>query len=290
MIKFFKRHPMLPLIIPAALLIYFVYVALGWNLWVSVSDWPKYSLEASYNFGGFGWYTTMFEDPDFTVSLKNTLILFSIIPICLIVGLLLALLMDQGLKGTSLFRNLILLPFALSYVVTGTVWAWMYNPSSGIINSILKMLGISTQNLFWISRPETVMLSVIIALVWQFSGYTALLFYAGIKSVPQNVINAARLDGARTPRIYMKLVLPSLKGSVSSSVTILAMYALRSFDFIWQMTQGGPGTASHTLPVMMYRETFEQNNYAYGAAIASFLLALVLVLILPITYYSNRKK
>ena len=143
--KFFNRHPMLPLIIPAALLIYFVYVALGWNLWVSVSDWEAYSLEASYGFGGFKWYAQMFKDPQFWISLKNTLLLFLIIPLCLLIGLLLALLMDQGLKGTSLFRNLILLPFALSYVVTGTVWAWMYNPSSGIINSILKMMGISTQ-------------------------------------------------------------------------------------------------------------------------------------------------
>ena len=143
MVKFLKRHPMLPLIIPAALLIYFVYVALGWNLWVSGSDWEQYSLEASYGFGGFQWYIHMFQDPDFWVALKNTLLLFLIIPICLVLGLLLALLMDQGLKGTSLFRNLILLPFALSYVVTGTVWAWMYNPSSGIINSILPLRWVS---------------------------------------------------------------------------------------------------------------------------------------------------
>ena len=281
---------MLPLIIPAALLIYFVYVALGWNLWVSVSDWEQYSLEASYGFGGFQWYAKMFSDPYFWTSLWNTLKLFLIIPICLVVGLLLALLMDQGLKGTGIFRNLILLPFALSYVVTGTVWAGMYNPSSGIINSILRSVGLDSLLSNWIAAQETVMPSIILALVWQFSGYVALIFYAGIKSVPQNVINAARLDGAYSPRIYAKLILPSLKGAFSSSVTILAMYALRSFDFIWQMTQGGPGTSSHTLPVLMYREVFEQNNFAYGAAISSFLLVLVLVLILPITYFSNRRK
>lgn len=281
---------MLPLIIPALLLLYFVYVALGWNIWVSVSDWEKYSLEASYGFGGFKWYREMFSDSDFWVSLKNTLYLFAIIPICLALGLLLALLMDQGLKGSSIFRNLILLPFALSYVVTGTVWAWMYNPSYGIINSLLRWAGLDKLVGTWLSMQATVMPSIILALVWQFSGYVALLFYAGIKSVPQNVINAAKLDGAYSPRIYFRLVLPRLKGSLSSSVTILAMYALRSFDFIWNTTQGGPGTASHTLPVMMYRQTFEQNNFAYGAAISSFLLVLVLVLILPITYLSNRKK
>ncbi len=290
MVKFMKRHPMLPLIIPAALLIYFVYVALGWNLWVSVSDWEKYSLEASYGFGGFQWYQTMFADRDFWTSLGNTLLLFLIIPICLLIGLGLALLMDQGLKGTSVFRNLILLPFALSYVVTGTVWAWMYNPSSGIINSILRAVGLGDLAGTFLTSQATVMPSIILALVWQFSGYVALIFLAGIKSVPQNVLNAAKLDGAYSPRIYLKLVLPQLKGALSSSVTVIAMFALRSFDFIWQMTQGGPGTASHTLPVLMYRETFEQNNFAYGAAISSFLLVLVLVLILPITYLSNKRK
>lgn len=290
MTKFFKRHPMLPLIIPAVLLIYFVYVGLGWNLWVSVSDWQSGNLEASYGFGGFQWYAKIFNDVNFWVSLKNTMLLFSIIPICLIVGLGLALLMDQGLKGTSVFRNLILLPFALSYVVTGTVWAWMYNPSNGIINSVLRLMHLDGLVGTWLTSQETVMPSIILALVWQFSGYVALIFYAGIKSVPQNVINAAKLDGAYSIRIYRKHVLPQLKGALTSSITVIAMFALRSFDFIWQLTGGGPGYASHTLPVLMYRETFEKNNFAYGAAIANVLLVLVLVLILPFTFKSNKRK
>ncbi len=288
--KFLKRHPMLPLIIPAAALLYFVYVGLGWNLWVSVSDWGAGNLEASYGFSGFQWYAKMLRDDVFWISFKNTLLLFTIIPICLLIGLGLALLMDQGLKGTALFRNLILLPFALSYVVTGTVWAWMYNPSNGIINSILRLLNLGSWAGTWHTSQATVMPSIILALVWQFSGYVALIFLAGIKSVPQNVINAAKLDGAYSPRIYLKLVLPQLKGALSSSITVIAMFALRSFDFIWQLTGGGPGYSSHTLPVMMYRETFEKNNFAYGAAISSVLLALVLVLILPFTYKSNKRK
>ena len=284
------KHPMWPMVFPAALLIYFVYVSLAWNLWVSVSDWQQWSLEASYGFGGFGWYETMFNDPVFWTSFKNTLLLFLIIPICLVIGLGLALLMDQALKGTAIFRNLILLPFALSYVVTGTVWAWMYNPSNGIINSILEMFGVDTSKLLWTASQDTIMLCIIIALVWQFSGYVALIFLAGIKSVPQNVINAAKLDGAYSVRIYTKLVIPQLKGALVSSITVIAMFALRSFDFIWQLHEGGPGYSSYTLPVMMYVETFQNNNFAYGAAIASFLLVLVLVLILPFTYFTSRKK
>ena len=285
---YMKRHPMWPMIIPFALLVYFVYVGIGWNLWVSLGSWK--GMEPNYAFTGFDQYIKMFQNENFWISLKNTLYLFLIIPICVVLGLGLAIIMDKGLRGTSIFRNLFLLPFALSYVVTGTVWAWMYEPSNGILNSLFKMMGLDSLMSGWCTQQETVMASIILALVWQFSGYVAIIFLGGIKSVPQNQINAAKLDGAYNVRIYLKLILPQLKGALVSSITIIAMFALRSFDFIWQLTGGGPGYASHTLPILMYEETFMKSNFSYGAAIGSFLLALVLVLILPFTYRSKKRK
>lgn len=283
---YMKRHPMWPMVIPFALLVYFVYVGIGWNLWVSLGSWK--GMEPDYAFAGLGQYVKMLQNENFLISLGNTLLLFLIIPICVVLGLGLAIVMDKGLKGTSIFRNLFLLPFALSYVVTGTVWAWMYEPSNGILNSLFRMIGLDSLVSRWCTQQETVMASIILALVWQFSGYVAIIFLGGIKSVPQNQINAAKLDGAYNVRIYLKLILPQLKGALTSSITIIAMFALRSFDFIWQLTGGGPGYASHTLPILMYEETFMKSNFSYGAAIGSFLLALVLVLILPFTY--RRKK
>ena len=200
--RFFQRHPLIWICIPAALLIYFVYVSLGWNLWVSVSNWESGQLEASYGWGGFGNYVRMFSSPDFWPSLRNTLLLFCLIPLCLLLGLGLALIMDQGLRGTALFRTLILLPFALSFVVTGTVWAYMYRPTGGVLNSFLSLLGVNVSaamkngHLMWASSNSTIMLSIIIAMVWQFSGYVAVIFLAAIKNVPVNVVNAAKLDGA----------------------------------------------------------------------------------------------
>lgn len=138
----------------------------------------------------------------FLPALKNTLLLFCLIPLCLLLGLGLALIMDQGLKGTALFRTLILLPFALSFVVTGTVWAYMYRLTGGVLNSFLGMLGVDVAgamregHLMWASSNSTIMLSIIIAMVWQFSGYVAVIFLAAIKNVPTNIINAAKLDGA----------------------------------------------------------------------------------------------
>ena len=179
--------------------------------------------------------------------------------------------MDQGLRGTILFRNLVLLPFALSFVVTGTVWAWMYRPTNGVLNSFLGIIGIDTANFMWTSSNDTVMLSIIIALVWQFSGYVAVIFLAGIKSVPENVINAAKLDGAYSLRIYWKLIIPRLKGAMGSCITILAMYALRSFDFIVSLV-GYTKSSAWTLPVWMYNEAFQKNNFALAAAISCLSL------------------
>lgn len=293
--RFLSAHPLIWICIPAALLFYFVYVSLGWNLWVSVSDWESGQLEASYGFGGFGNYIRMFNSPEFWPSLRNTLLLFCLIPLCLLLGLALALIMDQGLKGTAIFRTLILLPFALSFVVTGTVWAYMYRPTGGVLNSFLGMLGIDINaamkngHLMWASSNSTIMLSIIIAMVWQFSGYVAVIFLAAIKNVPVSVINAAKLDGAYMPRIYWRLIIPQLKGAMGSCITILAMYALRSFDFIVSLV-GYTTSSAWTLPIWMYNEAFQNNNFAYSAAISCFLLALVLVLILPLTYWTNRRK
>lgn len=284
---FLNRHPMIWLLIPAALLIYFVYVAIGWNVWVSVSDWPDHSQTASYGWGGFGQYAKMFADSSFWNSVWNTLKLFLIIPVCLLLGLGLALVMDQGLKGTPVFRTLILLPFALSFVVTGLIWQQMFNGNGGILVEFFRLLGINL-NINWTSN-EMVMFSIMLVMVWQFSGYVAVIFLAAIKNVPTNIVNAAKLDGSYMPRIYRKMILPQMTGAMGSCITILAMYALRSFDLIYSLTSY-TNPASATLPIMMYNEMYAHDNYAYAAAISCFLLVMVLVLILPLTYLTNRRK
>ena len=287
MVKFFQRYPFLILIIPLGLIFYFVYVGLGWNIVVSLSRWT--GLRVDYSFNGFGNYIRMSQDPVFWLSLKNTFLLFLIIPICIVLGLFQALLLDRGLRGTTVFRSIFLLPFALSFVVTGTLWAWMYNPANGIINSILRSIGFGALEGTWHTAQETVMPAIVLALVWQFSGYVALIFLAGLKSVPQNQINAAYLDGASSFKVFRRVILPQLKAPLATSVVIIAMYALRSFDFIWVLTGGGPGYASHTLPIMMYRETFLSTRYAYGAAVATALLVIVIILIVPYVYRTYRR-
>lgn len=232
--QFFQRHPLIVLVIPLGMVFYFVYVGLAWNILVSLSGWT--GLRVDYSFKGFGNYLRMLDDSVFWLSLKNTLLLFAIIPICVVLGLFLAVILDKGLKGTNFFRNVFLLPFALSFVVTGTLWAWMYNPANGIINSLLRAMGLGFLAGTWHTAQETVMPAIILALVWQFSGYASLIFLAGLKSVPENQVQAAYLDGASSLKVFWRVILPQLKAPLTTAIVVIAMYALRSFDFIWVLT------------------------------------------------------
>ena len=283
-----RKSTLLVLAIPLGLAFYFVYVGIGWTLWVSVSDWS--GLTPSYGFRGLSNYVELFHDPVFWISLKNSLLLLLAIPACIGLGLLLATILDQDLRGGGAFRNIYLLPFALSYVVTGTMWAWMYDPSNGILNTLFRSLGLGFLAGPWHTMPGTVMLAIIILLIWQFSGYTMLVLLAGMKSVPQQQINAAKLDGASGFRLYRKVVFPQLKAPILTAFVVLMMFILRAFDLIWVLTGGGPGYSSHTLPIMMYKETFQATRFAYGSAIACILLAIVLVIVIPYMYKTYRRR
>jgi len=270
-----------------ALAFFFVYGTMGWNILVSFTGWK--GLAPSYAIIGFDQYSRLFGDQVFWQSLVNNLLLFLIIPGSIGLGLLLAILLDQRIRGASIFRTIYLLPFALSFVVTATMWAWMYDPANGTLNTLFRSLGLGFLAGTWHTQPGTVMPAIILALIWQFSGYTMLVMLAGIKSVPQNQINAARIDGASGFRLYRKLVIPQLKIPILTSFVILMIFALKTFDFIWVLTSGGPGYASHTLPIMLFREAFQASKFAYGAAVGNVLLAIVLLIVVPYMYRSYRR-
>jgi glucose/mannose transport system permease protein len=263
-------------------------MAIGWNAIVSISDWK--GLTESYNLKGFQQYRKLLNDPIFWISLKNNLFLFLFIPCSIGLGLFLAMMLDQKIRGEGVFRNIYLLPFALSFVVTATLWAWMYAPSNGVLNSLLRSLGLGSLASRWHTSESTVMWSILIAFLWQFSGYAMIILLAGMKSIPESQLWAARLDGASGFGLYRRVVIPQLKFSFLSAFVILMLYALKAFDFIWVLTSGGPGYSSYVLPVMMYKKTFESMRFAYGSAIANMLLAIVLVIVVPYLYWSYRRK
>jgi len=259
-------------------------VMMGWNFVASFTDWD--SMVLTFGFVGFEHYAAMFSSQIFATSFWNTVLLFIGIPLCLFFGLLIATLLDQKMRGASVFRSIYLLPFALSFVVTATMWKWMFNPTEGVINSLLPIGGFP-----WTTSSDGAILltSIILVLVWQFTGYTTMILLAGMKAVPESRMEAAKIDGASGFRLYRKIVYPNLKAPLMTSFVVLLMFFIRAaFDLVNTLTAGGPGTASYTLPLLIYREAFISNEFAYGAAIAVVLLAVAMVIVIPYLYRTYR--
>jgi len=260
---------------------------IAWNIRASFTDWN--TAVPSSNFVGFANYSEVFQDSLFWQSLKNTLLLFLVIPCSLGLGLFLAILLNQKVRGARIFMIIYLMPFAFSLVVTGKVWAWMFAPDNGAVNTILRSIGLDRLAGGWYTDTSTVMLSIIIAMVWQFSGYCMLMLLAGMKSIPQKEIDAAKSKGASTFRIYRGVVLPRLKIPILTSVVVVMIFVLKAaFDLIRPWTGGGPGTSSYTLPIMVVNEAYAKTHVAYGAAVANILVAVVLCIIIPYVYWSYR--
>jgi len=290
--KRFTRETMVTLlfVLPSLVLVgYFVYALIGWNVLVSLTDWK--GLAPSYNIVGFGQYVTLFRDQEFLTSLTNNLILILLfVPSSLALGLFLAILLDSKVRGEGIFRSIYLLPFSLSYVITGTLWLWMYNPKEGVINTLLQKIGLGFLQPGWITDPNIALACVVLAIVWQFSGYTMLIFSAGIKSIPESQVMAAEVDGATGLNLYRRVVIPQLKTSVLSAFVVLMIFALKVFDFIYVLTGGGPGYSTYVVSLLMFRDTFRMDQYAYGAAMATLLFLLTLVIVVPYLYLSSRRE
>ncbi|ALM75878.1 carbohydrate ABC transporter permease [Thermococcus barophilus] len=287
-----RKSPDLPYILlflsPALILVgIFVYVAVLWNIYISFTDWR--GLLPSYRFVGLLQYKQLFHDPVFWTSLKNNILLLILfVPGSILMGLLLAIMLDRRIRFESGFRTIYALPFALSFVVTATLWAWMYDPSSGVLNTIFGKLHLEFLKSRWITDPKIAMYCIIIALIWQFSGYTMIIYLAGIRSIPVDHYEAAVIDGASTWQLYRYVVIPQLVKPTLSAFVVLMVFSLKAFDFIWVLTRGGPGTSTFILAVQMYKETFAKTNFAYGAAIATILLLMALAVVLPYLYWSYR--
>ena len=277
------------LLLSLVLVGYFVYVCIGWNVVVSLSDWK--GLTPSYNIVGFDQYFRLFYDSLFRTALKNNLILILLfVPSSLFLGLFLAILLDSKVRGEGVFRGIYLLPFALSFVITAVLWAWMYNFEEGVLNTVLERIGLGFLESMWVGDPNISMYCVVLAIMWQFSGYTMLIFLAGIRSIPESQIRAAEVDGASGFTLYRRIVIPQLKAPALSAFVVLMVFALKAFDFIYVLTGGGPGWSTYVLALLMFRETFARNRFAYGAAIATVLFLLALAIVVPYLYLSFRRE
>ncbi|SFB01796.1 carbohydrate ABC transporter membrane protein 1, CUT1 family (TC 3.A.1.1.-) [Lentibacillus halodurans] len=286
-------------LIPSIILILvFVYGFIGWTGYVSVSNWN--TLTPDFSFAGLKNYIYLFQDFRFQADLRNT-VFFTIffIGLVIVMGLGLGILIDQKLKGESFFRNIFLFPMALSFIVTGVVWQWLLNPSTGI-NQFFQFFGITPK---WYTDTNILagfewgkiefgvpvaIIAVVIAAVWQMTGFSLAMYLAGLRGIPNELREAARMDGASEFQIYRKVVIPMLMPITVSVIIIMAHISLKIFDLIYAMTGSGANFVTDVPAVYMYEATFKGNYYANGAAIAIIMLLVVAVFIIPYLWNSRK--
>jgi len=267
---------------------FFVYGAIGWNLLISLTDSSGFG-PVDYSSLDFEMYFRAFGDPAFIEATRNTFVLLiGFIGICLVFGLLLAILIDRHIRFENTFRTIYLLPMSLSFVVTAQFWLWMYNVNNGMVNAILGVFGLGPYN--FIGNPELVLPAVIFALIWQFSGYAMVVFLASLRAIPQEHYEAARVDGASTVKMYWRVIVPQLTNAVISALVVLMVFGLKAFDFLYALVGGfQPPNGSDILPTLMVRVAFQKNEWAYGSAIAILLFLLALGVIAPYLYYEYKQ-
>lgn len=264
----------------------FVY---GFIAWTAVLSFTKSRLLPNYEFVGFYQYVTLFENERWWVALKNLCVFGGLfIFFCLATGLILAILLDQKIRAEGWLRSIYLYPMALSFIVTGTAWKWILNPGLGI-ERLVQQAGFPGFTFDWLVNPEMSVYTVVIAGVWQSSGFVMALFLAGLRGIDDSVIKAAQVDGASMPRIYWSIIIPTLRPVFFSAVMILAHIAIKSFDLVMALTGGGPGFSSDMPATFMYAFGFTRNQIGLGAASAMMMLMTVVAVIVPMMYAEVRR-
>ncbi|WP_336885125.1 sugar ABC transporter permease [Caldalkalibacillus salinus] len=280
----------LPSIIAIAI---FVYGFISWTGYVSLTNWT--TLVKDLSFAGLKNYAFLFNDYRFQSDMRNTLFftLFFIVGVSGL-GFFLAVFIDQNIRQESLFRNIFMFPMALSFVVTGVVWQWLFNPSTGV-NLLLERLGIEslprwyTDTTIAFSFPlgsiefglPIAMIAVVIAAVWQMTGFSLAMYLAGIRAIPDEVREAARVDGATEMQVYRRVIFPMLMPITVSVAIIMAHISLKIFDLVYAMTGSGSNFVTDVPAMYMFETTFRGNNFAHGAAIAVIMLLFVAIFIVP---------
>lgn len=286
-------------ILPSIVLIaVFVYGFIGWTGYVSLSNWN--TLVPDFSFAGLKNYAYLFQDYRFQADLRNTLV-FTVLFIAVVViaGQALAIFLDQKIRGESLFRNIFFFPMALSFVVTGVVWQWLLNPSTGV-NLFLKKFGLDSM---WYTNTDILagfkwgkiefgipvaIIAVVIAAVWQMTGFSLAMYLAGLRAIPEELKEAARIDGASEFKVYRKVIIPLLRPITVSVIIIMAHISLKIFDLIYAMTGPGANFVTDVPGVYMFETTFRGNYYANGAAIAIIMLLFVAIFIVPYLISSRK--
>jgi raffinose/stachyose/melibiose transport system permease protein len=226
---------------------------------------------------GFGNYARALSDHFVWVALMhNGYYAFFTVIGKMIIGLGLALLLNQKLKGLTAYRTVIFIPVVLSFVTVGILWSWIYNPIIGMLNNFLSIFGV--ENIAWLGDPKYAMASVIMVDIWKWFGYHMILFLAGLQNISPEIYEAAKIDGATRRQSFFSITFPLMIPVLIINTTLATMGAFNVFDIIYVMTSGGPYHATEVIMTYTYTQAFKFHSFGYGAAISYFLLLIIMVI------------
>lgn len=265
----------------------FIYGLMLWNGVLSVS---ASRMLPNYEWVGLEQYARLWEMERWWVALKN-LGIFAVgyVGGAMAIGVFLAILLDQKIRAEGALRTIYLYPMALSFVVTGTAWKWILNPSLGL-EKLMHDWGFTGFTFDWLVQTDTAIYCVVIAGIWQSAGFAMALFLAGLRGIDDSIIKAAQVDGASLPRIYWRIILPVLRPVFFSTLMVLCHLAIKSFDLVMALTAGGPGFSTDVPATFMYTMSFSRGQIGLGAASATMMLATVAALVIPYLYSELRTK
>jgi glucose/mannose transport system permease protein len=265
--------------------LFFVYGFIAWTIYISFT---RSGILPRYELVGLVQYVRLWDTPRWYVALENLLIFGGLFIVgCLIIGIILAILLDQRIRIEGAIRTIYLYPMALSFIVTGTAWKWILNPGLGI-EKLVRDLGFETFQFDWLVDRDMAIFTVVIAGVWQSSGYVMALFLAGLRSIDDEIMKAAAIDGAGPWRTYVGIVIPMLRPVFLSAIIVLSHLAIKSFDLVMALTAGGPGIATDLPATFMYAYAFQRSELGLAAASAVMMLATIMAVVVPYLYSELR--
>ena len=269
-----------------ATLVYVVGFA-AWSLWMSVST---STLLPEYGYAGFVHYRALWSNHRWSIAYTNLFLFGSLYVVgATLLGLLLAILIDQRVRAEALWRTIFLYPLAISFVVTGTVWRWIFNPGSGV-QHLVRSLGWHDFRFDWIVNREMAIYTIVATGIWHASGFAMALFLAGLRAVDPDLVKAAQIDGAAMPRIYLRIILPTIRPLFVAVLVILLQFAIKTFDLVLALTSGGPGIATTVPAIYVYDLMFQRGQLAEGAAAAVMILAALIVVLVPYGLWASWRR
>lgn len=273
-----------------ALIVYvafLVYPALS-SLWFSVTDWD--GLSPGYNIVGLQNYIDMARDAVVWTAARNN-VLWTVVTLTIpvILGLVLAILLDGRVRGKPVLRLIFYMPAVLPLVSIASIWGWLYNPEYGAINELLRLVGLESWTQAWLGQDSTALASVMVPAIWLRTGFPMLLYLAALQGIPRELYEAAVVDGATRWQQFWFVTMPSLKPAHYIVIALSLIDSFKVFDLIYAMTYGGPGTSTQVMGTWMYANVFQYYNAGYGTAIAVVITVVAVTVSIPYVLSQTRE-